>query len=493
MIRERFRAARRRLPACTRRGIVKHVRILPPCACVLVLTGCDLVFLEETTVRASFRERWAENAADGATVVDEVPAQPQPVRVTFEDGTTAPVEVAGDGELQFAVPSADSGYRLRVLFEDRPFEIQHTANDLVFTRRALGRRDRVAPAQRTDVHVPDLVSNLGRLVSTGVYTSTHLGSDVGLDWRDAASLSGPVGLLDASRHDRLYLFDREKLATPYTRLSRVVQLAPTMVDGGALTVPDAFMPLALDRCALVVGQREAVEQRLALLPDYTARLTNWAITAAPAPGLSPNGIVLANHDEVGPTTELRVEPTFPHPFPTMPLLASMRVQANRAYAYPGAAPRTLPAFIVVYDRLEAPDTACVSNSVLLRSSIAVPGDVAIGGVVIDRDDRELALPAAGPVAVTWEVAVEGEVDQWIATLIELQAADGVTQLRVAMTALVVDRRAVFDREDFAPGGYYLVRIEGRRGFPGARDGVFGEAAYPMEEVVVGSRMFRVAP
>ncbi len=459
------------------------------------LAGCDLVLIDpppEPIVRGTFVDRWVENDSEGRPVVLEAPSTPSGVTITarFEDGSAAVVEHLENGELAFRLPAAGAPYRLVFDRDGRVSEIQHTASTLQLVRRSFGRRDRVAVQEPTPIMFPAGNSD-AIAVSTGVFTYTSLGRTRSLDWQLADSLAGSVGLLSKAAHDRLYFFERTLVgASLYLTLASQVEAQLEMVSGRPEMITGPLTPLAQDHCANINGQRKAAVERLAAITHYGASGSNWIIYAAPALDISPFGLPLA-FDSAAPDVELDIRPRFAKPF-EMPLVASMRVSSTRTYTYPGATSTSISASTAVFDRLNSGDD-CVSNSVLMKSTIGIPGDIAVADQLVDLDGRAITLPPAGDVVVTWELASDGPVHDYIVSLLELVALDGTTTLRSIMTAATAERRAVFDRERFATGGYYLVRIDARLRNPGAPDGDYTAIVYPNEDASVHSRAFQVVP
>src|SRR5207248_4946157 len=97
------------------------------------------------------------------------------------------------------------------------------------------------------------------ITSTGVWTSQFgsVTSNVfGVDWRTQPSLYGPIGLLDASRGDRIYVATYTQMPSYFT-MDHYVNAALMMSDGVPTAVAGSLNAATPTSCVHVATQYAA--------------------------------------------------------------------------------------------------------------------------------------------------------------------------------------------------------------------------------------------
>jgi hypothetical protein len=452
--------------------------------------------------------RDAINDALHQPTVVELPWHSITASVELADGSTPPVTIAADGTFSFPRTAADQPYRLTVVTDNgAPVEYQLAAPHVEIAGRIAGHYDRTPPTAGTllQVSLPGAPGGgASNVQTTGLWTQTQRSSggndNFTIDWTAAGSLSGTLGMLDASKQDRAYftILDAGGTATPqYTRITNVCSADLTLTAGATTPATCALAAQPQDHCAHlavhVVTEMNRLVTALAGGPSYPIVGYQWLIQAIPVASFGPvAGLTLATQSgNILPATDLdRDQTTFGNPFPGHSLALVMSVVRARTIALPSTTGVNLNAATTVWTTL-APDCSTTSD---LGSVIAYPSLPTLDGVRLDNDGLTVALDRTRDHELAWSVAASGSVDYWLARVWAVVNVANTTQLQLRRTWVTLDPHVSIDPAVFEANTTYVVETISVLAFLNAAAGDFRTVGFPASPYGVGARMstmFRV--
>ncbi len=428
------------------------------------------------------------------SVIDE-PFQTLDATAIAADGTTTSVPVAADGTFSFTAP-AGARYRLSTTADGGgTVEYQLAAPMLDIGARIVGRYPRTAAPAGTTLtasitgNVPGggyaLIGSVG-LWNLVIRTSGNNQSFT-VPWTQAVSLSGTVGLIDASAYDRVYWLaaDVAGAAPQYYTLTNACSEDFTMVAGTANTLTCAAAPVTQDHCVHVTAHvvDEAARLAAAAPANFTTQGWAWQLFAIPAPALGPiGGLSVAYYPSNGMPTDVDRDVTFGVPFPGHDVALQLQLLRGRTLALGSAQATTIYANTT---HLVKPAGDCTTPSVI-AGSIAIPTQPALDGVGLSADHTELSLDRTRQHALTWDVAAAGTHDYWAVRLFELTAPNNQTELDVRGSWVTDITSLVVDPAVFIAGSTYLIEVEGVSAYANAAGGDFRTPSYPASPYAVSS-------
>lgn len=439
------------------------------------------------------RELLRDVRSNDATHVPVTADQPMPglaVQLLDDAGTASDVAVGSDGTFSFqAAPGAP--YRLAVQSEIQlqPVEYLLDASALDLAPTLVGHYPRaIAPPGTTlTANVAAApATGLAVIASIGLWTqivrSTGTNGAFTVDWSQAGSVSGPMGLLDASAFDRAYWTNLDGVGSYYATTAACSEDF-TMVAGTDNTLSCTAAAVPFDRCTHVVAHADAETMRLAAAAptSYAAPFWRWVLFAVPAPALGPiGGLTLAYYTYTSGDLDLPV--TFGNPFPGHDVSLAMQHFRSRTIALPGAAELTIYASTQHFVRPAGDCTTASETS----GSIAIPTTPVLDGVTLADDGVELALDRTAQHVVTWDVASPGSTDYWAVRLYTVAAPANQTTLALARSWITEHHAVTIDPGVFVKGATYLIEIDAVTGYPGAAHGDFRTTSYPAATYAVSS-------
>ncbi|HUS32216.1 MAG TPA: hypothetical protein VMZ53_27135 [Kofleriaceae bacterium] len=414
---------------------------------------------------------------------------------------TLPIGAAGD--IGFA--TLDDRYRLSVALDTTtPTEFQMRATQLELSGRFVGRYDRTPPVAGTTLaatitNAPG--TGTAVITSTGVWTQTgRSGGTNGsftIDWStQAASLGGPIGLLDAAQNDRAYyiVLDVTGTAPQYAAISSSCSADITMTAGAPTAFTCTAAPLAQSSCMHAQLHFAGETARItaitgSLYPNY---FNNWLLqaTATPSTGIT-SALLLAYQVPLASTTpsvDLDRNFTFGNPYPgTTPVLL-MNTGKSRSFALPGTNAMNISATVNVY-LPAAPDCATVTEGP--TGFVAIPSLPRLDGVHLDSDAVTIGL-ASKLHTLTWDVASPGAADYWLVRVHRaIINGSNSTRLSVVRSYVTLDHDVVLDPADFTVGQTYFIEVQAVTGVPKAAMGDFREYTFPYATSSIFSSAFRI--
>ena len=489
--------------------------------CVTGVAGCDVVFgldhLEpgqaarpdaaEPRVHGRLWERYVTNGSDLSPLVLErtYPATSVALSVTLDDGTDAPVTYHDDGTFELTRDRDDQPYRLVITVDGLPNEYQLDAPELAIPQIVAGRPD-AAPLGKSLLqfsYAPQVVDlKAAQVASTGVYSLTNTGAYgpvVTMDWRTAApTANARLGMLDASKNDRVYVLESrvDRISHPplaYQVITAVTSAAVTQVVGQSILLPQPT-PVVHDDCATLNAPNASVASRLqtAVGRSYPYVGGDWYVFAAPAPeqlGVTAP-VVLASAGQI-PPVDSTVTASFHDPFPGWPLLA----QAGALGGFDAQLPDTSTP-LRFYDAIRRYRTvphdtaACDLPAQDMPATIAIAGDFELAGSPLDVDGSVLALPDAD-VELTWRAVAAGDVHYTSVLLEELIPVDGFTTSIARRWITTAGDRVLIERALFVPGKTYVIAVTFHTGRPNAATGDWTPSGDTIEFATTWSHYFVV--
>jgi hypothetical protein len=283
-----------------------------------------------------------------------------------------------------------------------------------------------------------------------------------LDWASAASLYGPVYLLDGSNtiRDRAYFTLRDYLAMGYRVIVGYRFDDVQMKDGMVTTAGGQYFMQPQDTCVHVDLQLDQAAAAVSVLGTPTK---SWKIEAVPvtemgpdvgfeiAEGQSPMQDVTFGSPFSGYGFYLEMDATVPHPI----LAPGANVAMNE---FAGSTHWTVAASTA----MPSGSSPCqASTQVLAR--IAVPTTPLIDGAAISTD-RVLEVDRSRPAQLTWTLSQGGQAQLYRADLFGVVNDAGKTSLehvvRILSTNTEPDGTPLIEIDPtyFSPGGTYVIEV-----------------------------------
>jgi hypothetical protein len=390
----------------------------------------------------------------------------------------------------FTFTTHDDDYRLLVTLQGIETEYQNDVKFLELVTRQAGRRHPVSVALGTTeirfdtpAPVPALAAGATVIVaSTGVWTctDTHQASVMYVQpWRAAQPVDSELGLLTAD--DRVFLYAFEPCAAcsePYRSLTRVLDASVIQVDGERAVVNEPLrVPTERSDVAYHVARADELARVAPAFPATQTGTATWGIDSVPSLALGPigrlplvassvgvgnsDGTVAVSNVFAGTTVVGWLETSFVRELAASPTAVIPLVHGTR--------------HIVPVD----------AGQLAITGTIGIPAPPTIDGVP-DGDDGSIAVGDTDPVA-SWQLAVDGPVDDHVLTVFEIDGASLVAR----RTIVTAHRHAPLSRTLFAPGHRYIVRVEARLGLPKASTGNFLKTSYPYATATTWSPAFTV--
>jgi hypothetical protein len=495
-------------------------RVIVVVVVVAAAAGCEAVF-EVSPVRATdaaidgpalprmvtghLRLDYSMNDSGFVPVVASqiFPAAQVTLAIVHDDGSTTPATYDDTtGAFTFVAPAP---YRLRVATPFGHGDLELAASSLELVDRIAGR------PTRTPVTLPTtIVFQLGMATGTAVIYTTGLWTqtttnvvdtgDFSFRWDGATSVSGPLGLIDASQRDVVYIAEVTTLVADGRAYTAITELAAsagvTLTDGSTYTLPGGMTAEPGSQCVHVISVMGTEQQRItsALPNSYIQSNANWQLSAVPSQAQGPVGAMwVAILAQQGSLTDVDMKPSFFNPFPG-DLLASINVSDDFMIQLPGATPATVSVATTTY--LPATQTAlatCPGNFVFLQPSIALAGSPTIGATRLTTDGQSVPLDLSRSIPITWGLAAAGPVDYTSIKVFEV-AKEGsplATTLHDVGVIITPTSSAHVDASWFVPGNAYVLQFATHTGVPNAASGDFATLAYPRADGVSWSHYFVV--
>jgi hypothetical protein len=243
--------------------------------------------------------------------------------------------------------------------------------------------------------------------------------------------------------------------------------------------------LQLGYCTHVVASRAAATARLRAAAPLFANATgasDFRIFTIPHIDAALYTQLLLAFDSSA-TSDANLDVQYAAPFPGQAMIG-IASQLTRDVSVDGtpitlvAGGFSLQAFV--------PDRSCATKQ--LDATTAVAGNPTVAGAAVTADESTLPPLPVGPVEVTWDIAVTGPVDYYLADLQEVRPKEVKLVRRIA----TVDRHALFDRDLFVPGHLYVINLSTVSGSPGASSGDFDTRISPIGIMSIVSPTFRPA-
>lgn len=464
------------------------------------LAGCQLVFPldpevlpPDAKVTGTYLERRVTHTPVGSSVSEVAATGDVAIQARFvvdSEVRLFDVELAADGTFEIPRPAID--YTLVINFPTAPNPVPlELSEDHETLALAIDRGGAPQTPIPLTVNVPTTSPTQKRVVvSLGQYSNTLVGLKTTFNWGDAVPTGGfEVGLLGDS--DLLFVLDYaqpfgyEGISAFGSAPGSMTAGVPRDLSGLALTEVveedgciDLDLPLtsAIDRLETVAA---------AANPGFSAQATaSWAIFSVPKIATGFIGAVtLVRGAHSTSTTEVKYADPFADLGHDALLFAS--AQIPRSASLPSAVTLTSEFAVVAPTSRDGCDPAAPLDPLTPPES-AYAEDIRIDGNVLDTDDKRISISRTGPVTVTW--TSQGAVDFFDVTLFEVNEVD---------SSLV--RRRVFrsrtpsveiDNVLLASGTAYVLVVTATNGFPGARDGDYTTAVYPVMVASIPSAVFR---
>lgn len=490
----------------------RHVRAA---ALLLLLPACDVVFgldrdppavdaaIDAPPERVSgrFVLRYVTNAVDGTPLEIEEPHPGVMLTVYAGDeveGTALPL--SDDGEFTFERPPG-TAYRLiwtNPLEDNVPTEWQTSLPRVEIATLSAGRPTRLPVTLPTPLTftTPTTVGT-HVVMSTGLWTETGIPGDA-MDWKQAYATSPPLGLLDASRNDRLFyvvrtVFVDTATGFTYTAYGSEATKAVTIGDGVPQNITLAFATSNRDQCARIGALRATAMQRVALAagPGTTASSDDWLVLAAPSSSSGPVGaLTLAFHVEVSPTPASNqvVNVAYRNLFAGHAAIATMGAFFSRTITAPAAAGLVVSTGVRVY----TPVAPCPALTAL-DATQGIPGAISLAGVQLTGPDgTQVPIDPNAPLTLSWSLAVPGPVDVSGVTIYEVTAQDGKTVLVPILRYRTLEQMVRIAPNMLQPGARYIARVDAAIGYPNTATGDLRTVQYPYGNATQWSRVFEIS-
>ena len=414
----------------------------------------------ETIVTGYYRGRFVVNdAAFMPSVVELPPAPTAVVNVTLDDGTQPKLHLAADGHFVFDIAHAGQAYRV---FADGT-EYQLAAPHLDIGVIVAGRADRVPVTMPTQllITLTGNISGNDGIASTGLWTVFDTGtnnSSFGLDWRMVSSVSGALGLLDASKHDRLYVTKRVT-TNGVTSLVGYGTADVTLADGMNMAIMNVAIAHTTDDCRQLTAPLADHAARLAMTVPGATPEWSWAILAAAAPDQMGLNAVQTLASTASPTAPANIDAPqmLGNPFPGTTLVADTVVALSYPFAMTGISGPNLFATSASASTFAAGAT-CAEQKSSLDATVAIAGEVSVGGTAITADDQAVTVDPTKTTQVTWKLAVPGTAGAFRITMFEVTNDGTNASLNATHTFFTVAPQLALAPGLLASGHTYIFEI-----------------------------------
>jgi hypothetical protein len=470
-------------------------------AWLLLLAGCDQIFKltppdepEPTVPPRVVTVTYDRLVFDNSGPLPVVNVDPETFFVTRLDGSEIPSTRTGLGTYQFLTDAAT--YAVSAASPYGGMQFQFGGDTVHIRERVLGRIARTAPQPNTILQfdwlsVPNPTDKTAySAFTTGTWAQASITRSNGeLDYRQMTSLTGPLGIIDASKGDELFMlqygnFVDTNQSTRFQLLG-YVHSTPTIVQGGTTPIPGDIVPTGASQCMTLSAARADELARLQSVVPSSFQMPNadWSVSSVPHFESHVGGASLLAQSR-GTARVAAYDAAFENPISDS-TIASIGASLLRYYVVPGANTETQLTYEVrTYNEPVAlvPGAACTPQD-LPAGRIALVASISVDGRVLARDDLEIDADSDKPLDITWS-PTEGDVDYYTTYLIEMvpipAAASGdVNTIQVAKIGVTsTGTRAVVPRVYLERDHYYFIAVESNTGFPKAAAGDFSTIKYP---------------
>ncbi len=454
------------------------------------LAGCQLIFeLEDTqNIEGSFVYRRASLGADNTISVSRIPATDAAIQFIFEDEA---IDVAIREDGTFSVPKRGASYRFLSGFNLNTGEIIETSSTLTIALDQAGRADIEPITQSTLIDLPLPPGNATRsFVTIGQWT--HAPANTGfVDWRLVPAFGlMPIGLLDATANDQVFIVDSAVGAYAADQLAIVaVGSDDSVVMQDGVTVDLGMVSVG------AVGQTDCATFEMALasdidrlqeaMPDAVLEPTTLALTAVPALETGTAGGFQIARTE-GMALDADLDMPAHHPFPNHPTVAQIQVLARSPLKAPGT--NVIGSVLSGYTMVvEVPRGTCPTNRVPVDSQgIAFGSAIAIDGQLLDTP-AQIQISRPGEAVVTWEA--NGAADFYDVVLFEVLERNDKLELEQKRLYRTREQRIEIEDTLLTPQRHFVLQVTAVTGFPGAANGDYATFGYPNVKASVVSQLF----
>ena len=420
--------------------------------------------------------------------------------VVHDDGSTTPVALdPNNGAFTFAMDDPAQAYRLRVVTPYDSRDVELRARKLELVDRIAGRPDRTIATSSTISFSLGTVSGTSVLYSTGLWTQSAPPVPVNdgtfsYNWATSASESGPVGLLDKTQNDALYVTEVGVLTTggqAYDAITSFVgPFQPTLTNGGVVSITSPLPAVSPNQCVHLIALAGDEDRRMtqALPRAYTQQNGDWQLVKTPVlsmgPVVSPWVAIAGFQDNTAaPIIDLDIAPQYFDPF-NAATLATIGVVEFFSFQLPGAQPSSFGA-IANDSRTFIPASAtvlspCNDNFAIVQTTVGLAGtNGTLGGALLPgADNGTIAVDLGHPIKVTWPLAAPGPADYTTVSLYLLTPDKGITTLHLAGSVDAVGNSATLDQTWFVPNATYALQFTTHQGYPNVASGDFATLTYP---------------
>ena len=436
-------------------------------------------------VQGTYHQHWIENASTGAPIAMDRIAMPT-ASVTLSDGSTRPVTFDAGGTFTFTTETIGQRYALdmRTPFIDTVYDLDATAPVLV--ERFSGRIDRALVPSGTSLRL-DVMNRPGaggkeELHTTGLWDQRlQLDAIAGIfmvDWTTLDGIGGPMGLLDANKHDALYYTHYS--TTTYNVLDAFARTDTVTIAGGTTTIASVnSSPLATNLCTKLAAQTTSEVARLVALHPTPNVLGVWGVMAAPSFEFAPTTTFPLAYFFAPTSSDLAISPNYNNPYTGHSVVAELVVVTS----FNNAATTTTTL---------VPTDSCPTTTTIPVGVVAVPTELALGATsLFEGDGSVFTLDRTQPIPVTWTVTDTGTADFYIVKLQEILASDPNVRTRDTVTFVTMQPGVTIDPTYFVSGLTYRIEVVAMLGYPNAHDGDFTAVATTASMATVDSVQFKV--
>jgi hypothetical protein len=476
----------------------------------VMLAGCDqLLGLPDIhpmglpiTVTGRYLARVVSNDAQHLPMVTDEPFASITASVWLDDGSTPPVAWNSDGTFSFTA-HANQTYALSLVGNGFTNGYQLATPTVDLAEPVYSPLDRVAPAPGTMVSwslpQPTPSGSVEYASSTGQWSLFEVGtgpaSSFTYDWTSVRATPtwgtlGSIGLLDASRGDRLFFGVFEPASPSIMAMTSYRSDDVTLISGAANPLAGATMPLPSPTCVSVNVLRIAELDRLVTAGYGSASSFhgNWAIVALPTPDLGTGGEILLAYSTDGFTTDTMADVNIGNPFDGHALGMYLIVDSTRQVFAPGATAgipfANATAHVI---RVTAP---CPTPSTIL-GMVALPSQPTLDGAALDTDGLSVSLDRTRPAVLGWSVG-DRNYESFQVNLYELSVdASGATKARLTAQIRTLQPQAALDPALLETSKTYVVQVAAELGYPSAATGDFRTAAFPSAYGELASHTFTI--